>query len=149
MTEIDTIQFVEQPNFIETKKEEKTPENEHAEAVAFVKKHRDFFEHYAKGRIKVESAPEGLGTFAFDLEKNTIFVNSMFYKGQGFSDEKTLFAICHEIEHFLEKKTMLSEDGGERKFDKYLKKLKHFRSQSDNNNLIYKNESYKIKEILL
>ena len=105
---------MENPNFIETKKGEdggtfsaevvpQSPENEHAEAVAFVEKHRDFFEHYAKGRVEIEPAPEGLSTFAFDLNKNVIYVNSMFYKKQGFSDEKTLFAICHEIEHFWRK----------------------------------------------
>ncbi|MFA6227270.1 MAG: VWA domain-containing protein [Candidatus Paceibacterota bacterium] len=97
---------------------------EHAEAVAFVEKHRDFFEHYAKGKVNIEPAPQGLLTFAFDLEKNTIYVNSMFYKKQGFSDEKTLFAICHEIEHFSEKKAMLLEEGGEKKFEKYLKRIK-------------------------
>ena len=64
--------------------------SEHAEAVALVEKHRDFFEHYAKGKIKVEPAPRGLKTFAFDLEKNTIYINSMFYKKFGFSEEKTI-----------------------------------------------------------
>lgn len=122
---------MEQPNFIETKQaknpeklEESVEVSEHAEAVAFVEKHRDFFEHYAKGRVIIEPAPQRLKTFAFDLEKNTIYVNSMFYKKQGFSDEKTLFAICHEIEHFLEKKTLLTEEGGEKKFEKYLKRIK-------------------------
>lgn len=125
---------MEQPNFIEAKKAEndgeETPESGHAEAVAFVEKHRDFFEHYAKGRVSVEPAPSGLETFAFDLEKNVIYVNSMFYKKRGLSDEKTLFAICHEIEHFLEKKAVLLEDGGERVFGKYLKRIKDSRAFS-------------------
>ncbi len=98
--------------------------NEHAEAVALVEKHRDFFEHYVKGKIKIEPAPAELKTFAFDLEKNTIYVNSMFYKKQGFSDEKTMFAIMHEIQHFMEKKAMLDEEGGEKVFEKYLKRIK-------------------------
>ncbi len=98
-------------------------ESEHAEAVALVEKHRDFFEHYAKGRIKIEPAPKDKKTFAFNLETNTIYVNSMFYKKQGFSEEKTLFAIMHEIQHFMEKKAMLDEEGGEKKFDKYLKRI--------------------------
>lgn len=119
---------MENRNYIETKRDDKTPESaersEHIEALAFVEKHRDFFDHYAKGRVSVEPAPQGLNTFAFDLEKNTIYVNSMFYKKQGFSDEKTLFAICHEIEHFLEKKALLMEEGGEKKFEKYLKRIK-------------------------
>ena len=119
---------MENRNHIETKSDDKAPESaersEHTEALAFVEKHRDFFEHYAKGRVSVEPAPQGINTFAFDLEKNTIYVNSMFYKKQGFSDEKTLFAICHEIEHFLEKKALLMEEGGEKKFEKYLKRIK-------------------------
>ena len=105
-------------------------ENEHAEAVEFFEKHRDFFEHYAKGRVNVEPAPKSIPTFAFNLETNTIYVNSMFYKKRGFSEEKTLFGILHEIEHFLEKKNMLSEDGGEKKFDKYLKRIKSSRAFS-------------------
>jgi len=99
-------------------------ENEHAEAVALVKKHRDFFEHYARGRIKIEPAPRDVSTFAFNLEENTIYINSMFYKKLGFSEEKTVFATLHEIEHFLEKLQILSEEGGERKFDNYLKRIK-------------------------
>ena len=100
---------MEQPNFIEIKKKPATVAEDgitgdHAEALALVEKHRDFFEHYAKGRIKVEPAPQELSTFAFNLEKNTIYVNSMFYRKRGFSEQKTVFAILHEIEHFLEKK---------------------------------------------
>ena len=76
----------------------------HQEALEFVEKYRDFFEHYARGRVKFEPAPAGLDTFAFDLEKDTIYVNSRFYKELEFSDEKTSFAVLHETEHFLEKK---------------------------------------------
>jgi hypothetical protein len=99
-------------------------ENEHAEAVALVEKHRDFFEHYAKGKIKIEPAPKEVSTFAFNLEENTIYINSMFYKKLGLSEEKTVFATLHEIEHFMEKLQILSEDGGEKTFDKFLKRLK-------------------------
>ncbi|MEK7581943.1 MAG: VWA domain-containing protein [Patescibacteria group bacterium] len=126
--------MIEKPNIIEAKetdKTERTPTeslteralNEHAEAVTLVEKHRDFFEHYAKGKIKIEPAPEDLETFAFNLEKNTIYINSMFYKKLGFSEEKTIFATLHEIEHFMEKLQILSEDGGEKVFDKYLKRI--------------------------
>lgn len=100
------------------------PANEHIEAVELVEKHRDFFEHYAKGRIKIEPAPKGMPTFAFNLEENTIYVNSMFYKKLGLSEERTIFATLHEIEHFMEKLQILSEDGGDRAFDKYLKRIK-------------------------
>src|SRR3989344_2367337 len=86
--------------------------------------HRDFFETYARGGVKVEPAPVGLDTFAFNLEKNTIYVNDMFYReGRGFSDEKTAFAVCHEVEHFFEKKMMLTEKGGVEYFSKYLEKI--------------------------
>lgn len=126
---------MEQPYTIEAKnakKQENEPvavpvqksENEHTEAVKLVEKHRDFFEHYAKGRIKIEPAPKGIPTFAFNLEENTIYVNSMFYKKLGLSEEKTIFATLHEIEHFMEKLQILSEDGGDRIFGKYLKKIK-------------------------
>ncbi len=119
---------MEQLDIIEVKKEEKPDEvakqNEHAEAVALVEKHRDFFEHYAKGKIKIEPAPKEIPTFAFNLEKNTIYINSMFYKNLGFSEEKTVFATLHEIEHLAEKIQILSEEGGEKKFDKWLQRIK-------------------------
>lgn len=107
---------------------EKPPEpirikDDHAEAIAFVEKNRDLFEHYARGGVKFAPAPEGLNTFAFDLKNNTIYLNSKFYKELGFFDEKTTFATFHEIEHFLEKKQLLSEKNGERDFDKYLKRV--------------------------
>lgn len=110
--------------------------SEHAEAVALVEKHRDFFEHYAKGRIKIEPAPAGLKTFAFDLEKNTLYLNSMFYKKLGFPEEKTIFGTLHEIEHFMEKLQMLSEEGGEKKFDKYLKRVKESKAFSLTDNCV-------------
>ena len=149
----------EKPDFIEVKKQTVPSEpekptrdgesvdslaekTEHAEAVALVKKHRDFFEHYAKGKIKIEPAPEGLKTFAFNLEKNTIYVNSMFYKKRGLSEEKTVFAILHEIEHLMEKIQILGEsqrkgknnrimeESGEKKFEKYLKRIKESKAFS-------------------
>lgn len=129
---------MENPEIIEAKKEtepafapptgqvssESSGEARHAEAVELVEKHRDFFEHYAGGRIKIEPAPEGVKTFAFNLEKNTIYVNSMFYQKLGLSEEKTIFATLHEVEHFLEKIQVLGEEGGERKFKKYLEQIK-------------------------
>lgn len=118
----------------ETKKEEKPEElagkDEHSEAVAFVERHRDYFEHYAGGRIKIAPAPKGLKTFAFDLEKNTIYINGMFYEKLGFPEPKTIFATCHEIEHFLEKIKILAEEGGEKAFENFLKKIKSSRAFS-------------------
>lgn len=130
---------MEKFNFIETKKDGEpeirperasgqTPETgvdiNHAEAVALVERHRDFFEHYAKGRVKIAPAPKGLDTFAFDLKENIVYINSMFYRKLGLSEEKTVFATLHEIEHMLEKIQVLAEDGGEKTFEKYLKSLK-------------------------
>jgi len=103
---------------------EEGKKEEHSEAVALVEKHRDFFEHYAKGKIKIEPAPKGIPTFAFNLEQNTIYINSMFYQKLGLSEEKTVFATLHEIEHFMEKLQILSEAGGEKRFEKYLKRIK-------------------------
>ena len=123
-----------QPNTVEPEK------SEHAEAVAFVEKHRDFFEHYAKGKVNIKPAPENLNTFAFNLENNDIYINSMFYKKRGLSDEKTVFATLHEIEHFAEKKQLLLEtqkkgkggriveESGEKKFAQYLKRIKESRA---------------------
>ncbi len=118
----------------EAKKAEKPEESgkntEHSEAVAFVERHRDYFEHYAGGRIKIAPAPEGLKTFAFDLEKNTIYINGMFYKQFGFPEQKTIFATCHEIEHFLEKIQILGEVSGEKEFERFIKKVKSSRAFS-------------------
>lgn len=114
-----------QEGFIhQTKEAENDNSNSHAEAVAFVDHHRDFFEHYARGKVSFKPAPPGLTTFAFDLKSNDIYVNSMFYKKRGFSDEKTSFATCHEIEHFEEKKQMIMENGGEGAFSAYVDRIK-------------------------
>lgn len=132
---------MEQSNFIEAKGagkpkngHESIPaaerEREHKEAVEFVEGNRDFFEHYTGGRIKIEPAPEDLDTFAFDLEKNNIYINPMFFKKLGLSKEKTFFATLHEIEHFMEKLQILSEEGGDGKFEKFLKRIKSSRAFS-------------------
>ncbi len=112
------------------KPEELSEKDEHSEAVAFVESHRDYFEHYAGGRIKIAPAPKGLKTFAFDLQTDTLFINAMFYKRLGFPEQKTIFATCHEIEHFLEKIQILSEEGGEKAFEKFLKRIKSSRAFS-------------------
>ena len=102
----------------------------HQEALEFVEKYRDFFEHYARGRVKFEPAPAGLDTFAFDLGKDTIYISSRFYKELEFSDERTSFAVLHETEHFLEKKQLLAENGGDKVFGRYLKRIKESEAYS-------------------
>lgn len=108
----------------------------HQEAVEFVNKHRDFFEHYARGKVSFKPAPPGLGTFAFDLNSNDIYVNSVFYKKRGFSDEKTSFATCHEVEHFQEKKDLLSERGGAKVFEQYVERIKTSQAYSVMDNCV-------------
>lgn len=108
---------------------------EHAEVVAFVEKHRDFFEHYAQGRVKISPAPKGVKTFGFDLKDDEIYVSS-FFRERGYDEEKTLFAVCHEIEHFLEKRTLLEEDGGGKIFEKFLQRKKGSKAFSLMENLI-------------
>ena len=106
-------------------------EKQHEQAVNFVEGHRNVLEHYARGAISIAPSPKGLNTFAFDLEKNTIYINSMFYKELGLSDERTLFASMHEIEHFLEKKQILAEKGGSIKFKKYLDRIEELYNEAE------------------
>jgi len=112
---------------------EKTPSEE---AVEFVEKHRDFFEYYAGGAVKFLPAPEGLNTFAFDLNTNSVYISPRFFTDRGFSDEKTVFAVLHELEHFFEKKQILSEKGGAEIFAKYLKKIKESSAYSITDNCV-------------
>lgn len=100
-------------------------ETVHQEAVDFVRRNRDFYEHYARGMVQFEAAPEGLNTFAFDLEAEPpkIYLNSRFYKDRGLSDQKTSFATLHECEHLLEKIQLLDEKGGDRIFKRHLERL--------------------------
>ena len=115
---------MEEPDLInETKKD-------HQEAVGFVEKHRDFFEHFARGRVKIEPAPEGLDTFAFNLENNVVYVNSRFFKEFGLPEEGTTFGTLHELVHFFQKKQLLSERDGDKILEVYLKRLKRDRAYS-------------------
>lgn len=98
-------------------------ETEHKEAVEFVNLHRDLFEHRLRGHAKFKPAPPGLHTFAYDLEHDTIYLNSRFYKSRGFSEEKTAFATMHELEHFKEKLALLKEKDGAKIFERYLARL--------------------------
>jgi len=54
----------------------------------------------------------------------------MFYAELGLSEQKTAFAICHEIEHFLEKLQMFAEDGGTEAFARYIERIKKSRAFS-------------------
>lgn len=105
---------------IKTKKKdgegEKDLELKHKNAIAFVERNRDLFQLWAgKYGVRIEPAPKGLNTFAYDLENRIIYVNDIFYKeGLGNSErlianEKSTFAVEHEIEHMLEHMNILKE----------------------------------------
>src|SRR3989344_64455 len=118
------------------REESKSETEAHQEAMDFVERNRNFFEHYARGRVKFEPAPPGLDTFAFNLETNTIYINSRFYKDLGLSDAKTSFATLHEVEHFLEKLQMLAERRGDRKFGAYLERIKKSKAYGHMDNCV-------------
>jgi len=105
-----------------------TDENLHEQALNFVNSHRHVFEQYARGGITIAPSPKGLNTFAFNLEKNTIYIHPMFYQELGLSEERTVFATLHEIEHFLEKKQVLAEDNGVKRYEGYINRIKKSRA---------------------
>ncbi len=111
-------------------------QSEHEEALRHFEANRDVFEHYARGRVNVKPAPANLNTFAFDLETDDIYLNARFYKEKGLSDEKTTYASLHEIEHFLEKKQLLAEEGGEKVYQNYLSRITASKAYSVMDNCI-------------
>lgn len=98
-------------------------EGKHEQAISSFERHREMYEQYAGYSITVKPAPEGLDTFAFDLETNTIYLNDKFYALLGYPEEGTSFATFHEIEHFREKLALLKEKDGAYVFGQYLEKL--------------------------
>ncbi|MCR4285386.1 MAG: VWA domain-containing protein [Candidatus Kaiserbacteria bacterium] len=99
------------------------PVEKHEQAISSFERHREMYEQYAGYSIAVKPAPEGLDTFAFDLETNTIYLNDKFYALLGYPEEGTSFATFHEIEHFREKLALLKEKDGAYVFGQYLEKL--------------------------
>lgn len=128
----------EVPGSGDQKPEPKHVAGEHQKAVEFIDRNRDYFEHYARGQIKVEPAPEGLNTFATDLEKGTMYVHGRFYHDHGhdLSDEKTSFAVLHELGHLEERMQMLNEPGGAKKFERYVNRVKKSRAYSLTDNCV-------------
>lgn len=110
------------------KKEKSEADSLQKEAMDFVEKNRDLFEHVARGKINIRHAPPDLNTFAFDLRTNDLLISPRFYKNRGFSEEQTTFATLHEIEHLLEKKKILSESGGASAFARYLSRIEKSRA---------------------
>lgn len=110
----------------------------HEISVSFVNNNSDLFNFYAgKYEVNIKAAPVGLNTFAYNLENSDIYVNDMFFKEEMNKDqrlvanEKSTFAVMHEIEHMLEHKNILKESRednplkmkGKDVFDNYLKSL--------------------------
>ncbi|MDQ1282101.1 MAG: hypothetical protein QG630_452 [Patescibacteria group bacterium] len=98
------------------KKTNPEAKTKHDKAVVLVEKNKEMFQIYAgKHGVEVEPAPEGLDTFAYDLEKGKIYVNDIFWKENAkeedklLANEKSAFAVRHEIEHMLEHRNMLQE----------------------------------------
>lgn len=115
--------ILQQEGGIPNKKEKSEVDSIQKEAMNFVAKNRDLFEHVARGQINIKLAPPDLNTFAFDLRTNDLLISPRFYKNRGFSEEQTTFATLHEIEHLLEKKKILSESGGVSAFARYLSRI--------------------------
>src|SRR3989344_7400238 len=108
-------------------KDSKTLSQEsYKKALGLVERNRSFFEHYARGKIHVKAAPPEMDTFASDLETGTMYVNGQFYKDHGhdLSDEKTSFAVLHELGHLEERIQLLSEEDGVAKFERHLARIK-------------------------
>ena len=119
------------PKFFEVKKdgkEDKTQEK--GESFGFVEKQKDFFEHYTKDKVEIAEGDEN--SFNFITKKITI--DPKRYEGLDFSEEMTTHSVLHEIEHLLEDVQLLSEDGGEKVFDKLFKKLEQSRAYGLMNN---------------
>lgn len=110
------------------KKEEETPKN--ADSFGSVEKQKDFFEHYTKDKVEIVEGNEN--SFHFITKKITI--DPKRYEGLDYSEEMTTHSVLHEIEHLLEDLQLLKEDGGEKVFDKLLKKLEQSKAYGLMNN---------------
>lgn len=98
-----------------------TKDDKSKKGIEQFEKNRAKYENYAGFPIKIEEAQDGFAYF--DLIENKLGLSGKFYEDRNFSEEKTDTAIKHEIKHFLDKKEMLAEEGGARKFAGYIAKL--------------------------
>lgn len=125
---------MEKPSFLEVKKvkkQDETPETgASSEPFGFVEKQRDFFEHYTKDKIDIVEGD----TNAFNFITKQITIDPKRYEGLDYSEEMTIHSVLHEIEHLLEEVQLLSEEGGEKVFDKLLKKLEQSKAYALMNN---------------
>ena len=97
----------------------------------FFETHKDFLESYvADSSIEIKPSPPGLGTFAIDLQKGTMFAEPKFFTERGYSLDKAMFATLHELEHFLELRELLADKNGAKVWKVHLAKIKasrHFK----------------------
>lgn len=90
----------------------KSKESKDADFEEFYRKHKKFFDHYAKdSSIEVKShkeLPESeQGTFCIDLKNGQMFVALDVFKNAGYGDEASFFAFLHEYEHFRELRELM------------------------------------------
>ena len=103
------------PNKINTIRDEKgegkIKNQKHQRSIEIVQKNSEIFRQYSKGYgIKIVPAREDVGTFYYDLGKKEIGVSDMFFdEGIANPEEKSVFAICHEVEHFQEDIKIINE----------------------------------------
>lgn len=91
----------------------------------FYERHEDFFISYGSdASINVEPSPAGLGTFAIDLEKGTMFVHPGYFTEHGYSEAKAVNSTLHEIEHFKELRDLLAEPRGGQRWLAHNERLK-------------------------
>jgi len=95
------------------------------EIKSFFEAHGQFLEKYAgDSSIKIEPSPQGLGTFAIDLENGVLYAEPSRFGERGWSEDKILSSVCHEYEHFKELKELLDEKGGDITWQKHGGKIK-------------------------
>lgn len=122
---MDSSKFFEVKN---NKKQEETSKN--VDSFGFIEKQRDFFEHYTKDKIEIVEGDNN--SFNFITKKITI--DPKRYEDLDFSEEMTTHSVLHEIEHLLEDVQLIKENGGEKVFDKLLKKLEQSKAYGLMNN---------------
>ena len=90
------------------------------EQTDFFEKNGAFFASYAgDSSLEIKQSPQGLGTFAIDLEKGVMYAEPNFWEqAGGFGESDKVFATLHEFEHFKEMMEMINKKGGLAKFKK-------------------------------
>ncbi len=91
----------------------------------FFDEHKDFLISYiGDSSIRAEKSPEGLDTFAIDLEKGILYGEPKYFTEKGYSESKAFFAFLHEFEHFRELRDLLQEKDGEKLWKRHRDRLR-------------------------